>query len=298
MRILITGCRGQLGRELTRQLSEGGSALGPLPEQYAGVLYDCVDIEDFDVGDRKPVINCIRGGSYDIVINCAAMTQVDACETDPETAFRANVLAAQNIAEACELMDTKLVHLSTDYVFSGDTTSPYSEYEPTGPRSVYGKTKLAGEQLIRERCRRYFIVRTQWLYGDGRNFVRTIAAAARKTGALRVVNDQFGCPTSAVDLASHLLYLALEGRFGVYHCVNHGVASWHEFACEIVRLYGIEAEVAPCTTGEYPALAPRPAYSSLDNMMLRLTVGDRMRDWHEALAEYVQREKNNEVTAT
>ena len=294
MKLLITGCNGQLGRELRRQLAEGGSPLGPLPEQYAGALLDGVDIEDYDVGDRTAVMACLRGGNYDVVFNCAAMTQVDACESQPETAFRANALAAQNVAMACELTGARLVHVSTDYVFSGDADTPYREYDVTGPRSVYGKTKLVGETLIRECCNRYFIVRTQWLYGDGRNFVRTIAQAARKTRALKVVDDQYGCPTSAVDLASHLLRLALSDQYGVYHCVNHGVVSWYTFACEILKLQGIDAQVTPCTTREYPTPAARPEYSALDNLMLRLTVGDNMRSWEQALESYIEDEKKRE----
>jgi len=291
MRILITGANGQLGRELLKQLSEGTSELGPLPVQYAGAYVRGVDIQDFDLADKQQVLENVRGGSYDVVYNCAAMTNVDGCENDIEQAYKANTLAARNMAMACEHTGTKLVHMSTDYVFPGDASQPYREYDLTGPASVYGKTKLAGEQYIRERCNRYFIVRTQWLYGNGKNFVRTIANAAKKNGSVRVVDDQFGCPTSAVDLASHLLRIGLDNRYGVYHCVNHGVASWYEFAKEIIRLCAIEAEVLPCKTGEYPAVAPRPAYSALDNLMLRVTLGDEMRSWQDALASYIRSEK-------
>jgi len=294
MRLLITGCNGQLGRELSRQLDVGGSSLGLLPEQYSSVYYAGVDIQDFDIGNKDSVVNCIRGGSYDVVINCAAMTAVDACESQPETAYMVNALAAQNVAEACEQTGTKLIHISTDYVFAGDASLPYREYDKTAPRSVYGKTKLAGEQLVRECCRRYFIVRTQWLYGEGRNFIRAITKKAQETGQLMVVNDQFGCPTSTVDLAAHLLKIALSDRYGVYHCVNHGVTSWYDFACEILRIRGIEAQVTPCTTEQYPTPAPRPFYSALDNMMLRLTVGDTMRDWQAALQEYIENEIRTE----
>jgi dTDP-4-dehydrorhamnose reductase len=288
MRILITGSKGQLGSELARQLAAGGSGLGELPAQYRDAYVVGVDIEDFDLGDKQAVLDHVRGGSFDLVINCAAMTNVDGCEAAPDAAYKANAIAARNMAMVCEQTATKLVHLSTDYVFAGDAAEPYREYDLPAPKSVYGKTKLAGEQFVRERCYRYFIVRTQWLYGQGGNFVRTILKAARERGELKVVNDQFGCPTSAEDLAYHILKIALDNRYGIYHCVNHGVTSWFEFAREIVRLAGVDAEVRPCETFEFSRPAPRPAYSALDNMMLRLTVGDGMRDWRDALAPYVR----------
>jgi dTDP-4-dehydrorhamnose reductase len=182
-----------------------------------------------------------------------------------------------------------LCHISTDYVFSGDADQPYREYDLPNPKSVYGKTKLSGEQYAAARCRRLFVVRTQWLYGYyGNNFVKTILRLAREKGHLSVVNDQFGCPTNAVDLAHHILKISAGNCYGVYHCANHGVASWYEFAQEIVRLSGIKASVTPCTTEEFPRPAPRPAYSPLDNMMLRLTVQDTMRSWQDALAVFMQ----------
>jgi dTDP-4-dehydrorhamnose reductase len=289
MRILITGCKGQLGRELHKQLENGYSEIGSLPAQYKAPHVVGVDIDDFDLGDKQQVLNHVRGGSFDVVFNCAAFTNVDGCETEPDAAYKTNALAARNLAMVCEQTATKLVHLSTDYVFPGDAAEPYREYDLSGPRTVYGKTKLAGENFVRERCYRYFIVRTQWLYGyNGSNFVKTIMNAARQKGEISVVNDQFGCPTSAADLAHHLLKIAVDNRYGIYHCANHGVASWYDFACEIVRLAGIDAKVNPCTTAEYPRPAQRPAYSAMDNMMLRLGVGDEMRAWQDALAEFVK----------
>lgn len=289
MRILITGCKGQLGHELIKQLKNGYSEIGPLPVQYTDPHMVGIDIDDFDLGDKQAVLDHVRDGSFDVVINCAAMTNVDGCEADPDAAYKTNALAARNLAMACEQTATKLVHLSTDYVFPGDVQQPYREFDLTGPQNVYGKTKLAGECFIRERCYRYFIVRTQWLYGyNGGNFVKTIMKTARENGKVNVVNDQFGCPTSAADVAHHILKIAADNRYGIYHCVNHGVTSWYDFTREIIKLAGIDAEVNPCTTLEFPRPAHRPAYSALDNMMLRLTVGDEMRSWQDAIAEYIK----------
>ena len=288
MRILITGCRGQLGTELQKQLSEGRSEIGEIPKVYHNATVVGVDLDNFDLSDKEAVKRNLRDGSYDLVINCAAYTNVDGCETNQDTAYAANALSIRNLAETCESTATKLVHISTDYVFAGDAAEPYREYDLPNPVTVYGKTKLAGETFIRERCRRHFVLRTAWLYGqNGNNFVKAILRKAKATGAVTVVDDQVGNPTSAADLAHHILEVAQGNRYGVYHCTNNGICSWYEFACEIVRLSGIEATVTPCTTDEYPSAAHRPAYSALDNMMLRLTSGDHMRHWKDALADYM-----------
>lgn len=289
MRILITGCRGQLGTELIKQLDAGLSELGKLPAVYADPYVKGVDIDDFDLSDKDAVYQHLDDESYDLAVNCAAYTNVDGCETSPDTAWAANAIAVRNLAEACERTATKLAHVSTDYVFDGKADRPYREYDLTAPNTVYGKTKLAGEQFAQQRCRRTFIIRTQWLYGyHGSNFVKTILTAAKEKGAVSVVNDQFGCPTNAVDVAHHILKIAATNKYGLYHCANHGVASWYDFTCEIVKLAGVDAQVTSCTTAEYPRPAPRPAYSALDNMALRITVGDDMRLWQDAIAAYIQ----------
>lgn len=290
MRILITGCKGQLGTEIAKQIAEGHSEIGPIPKMYHNATVVGVDMDDFDLSDKSAVKKNLHDGSYDIVFNCAAFTNVNACESSQDTAYAANALAIRNLAEVCESTATKLVHVSTDYVFSGDATEPYREYDIPSPVTVYGKTKLAGEICLRERCRRHFILRTAWLYGyNGNNFVRTMVRLAKEKGEIRVVNDQFGNPTSAADLAHHMLEVAQGNRYGVYHCTNNGVCSWYDFACEIIRLSGIPCRVIPITTAEYPTPAHRPAYSALDNMMLRLTCGDQMRDWKDALAEFMSK---------
>jgi dTDP-4-dehydrorhamnose reductase len=222
------------------------------------------------------------------IINCAAYTNVDKCESDADGAMKANAAGPRNLALAAEETGAKLIHISTDYVFSGDDASPRNEWDMPNPQSVYGYSKLLGEQYVRQFCRRSFIVRTAWLYGyTGNNFVKTVLKAARETGKVKVVNDQRGNPTNAADLAHHLLKLAATDGYGLYHCTNKGECSWYEFAAEFLRLSGLGHTIVPCTTEEYPRPAKRPAYSSLENRMLRITVGDEMRTWQDAIGAYM-----------
>ena len=201
---------------------------------------------------------------------------------------------------AAEEIGAKLVHVSTDYVFSGDAAQPVWEYDLPAPRSVYGKTKLLGEQYVQQFCTHYLIVRTAWLYGyAGNNFVKTILRLARQNGGVTVVDDQLGNPTNAADLAHEILNLLVTKEYGVYHCTGEGVCSWCEFAAEIIRLSGIPATVTPCTTEQFIAgakkqIAPRPAYSALENAMLKATIGNEMRDWKTALACFFENYKPEE----
>ncbi|MDL2252489.1 dTDP-4-dehydrorhamnose reductase [Ruminococcaceae bacterium OttesenSCG-928-I18] len=293
MRILITGANGQLGTELVRQLESGKSALGDIPKVLQGAVVAAVDIEDGDLTKLRVVQGLLAEHTPDVVINCAAFTNVDKCETERDTAFAANALAPRNLAIACEAAGAKLIHISTDYVFNGQGEIPFSEADLPAPRSVYGATKRLGEEYVRAFCSRWFIVRTAWLYGrQGGNFVKTILRVAKEKGELQVVNDQRGNPTNAEDLAHHLLLLAPTEEYGIYHGTGNGICSWYDFASEIVRLSGIKAQVKPCSTDEFyqqaKRQAERPAYSALDHSMLRATVGDHMRPWREALAPYIE----------
>ena len=208
--------------------------------------------------------------------------------------MKANAIGPRNLAMAAQQAGAKLVHVSTDYVFSGEDEAEKHEWDIAGPRSVYGSSKLLGEKYVAEQCSRYFIVRTAWLYGYiGGNFVKTILKAGKERGELKVVNDQRGNPTNAADLAHHLLKLAATKEYGVYHCTNNGTCSWYDFACEFVNLAGFPCRILPCTTEEFPRPAKRPAYSSLDNMMLRCTVGDEMRSWQNAIAAYMEHYNND-----
>lgn len=293
MKILITGCNGQLGTELQAQLRRGESELGPIPDRLKNATVLPVDVDQLDITDRAEVVNFVRRHQPDTIINCAAFTNVDGCETSKDAAFKVNALGPRNLAIAADKINARLIHVSTDYVFSGEGDTPLDECDLPAPRSAYGTTKLLGEQYVQRFCRRHFIVRTAWLYGyNGKNFVKTMINAGKKFGKLTVVNDQLGNPTNAADLAHHILKLAVSHEYGTYHCTGNGICSWYDFAAEIIRLAGVEATVAPCTTAEYaaahPEAASRPAWSALDNRMLRCTVGDEMRPWQQALAAYFE----------
>ncbi|MDM8200859.1 dTDP-4-dehydrorhamnose reductase [Gemmiger sp. An87] len=291
MKILITGASGQLGTEIQRQLKNGGSALGPVPERLKNATVIATDVNELDITDRDATIAFVRRHQPDTIISCAAFTNVDGCESNPEAAFKVNAIGASNLAQAAERINARLIHVSTDYVFRGEGNKPLDESERVDPKSVYGKTKALGEEYVKNFCHRYFIVRTAWLYGyAGKNFVKTIVNAGKKFGKLEVVSDQLGNPTNAEDLAHHILQLAVSHDYGVYHCTGEGICSWYEFASEIIRLSGVDATVAPCTSAEYsakhPAAADRPAWSALENRMLACTVGNQMRDWKVALADF------------
>ncbi|WP_283129244.1 dTDP-4-dehydrorhamnose reductase, partial [Allofournierella massiliensis] len=261
------------------------------PERLKNATVIATDVAELDITDRDATIAFVRRHQPDTIISCAAFTNVDGCETNPEAAFKVNAIGASNLAQAAERINARLIHVSTDYVFRGEGDKPLDESERVDPKSVYGKTKALGEEYVKNFCHRYFIVRTAWLYGyAGKNFVKTIVNAGKKFGRLEVVSDQLGNPTNAEDLAHHILQLAVSHDYGVYHCTGEGVCSWYEFASEIIRLSGVDATVAPCTSAEYsakhPAAADRPAWSALENRMLACTVGNHMRDWKEALADF------------
>ena len=288
MNILITGARGQLGAELTALLEGGVSPLGGIPGSLRECRVIAADADMLDITDQAAVRRFIDKRRPRLVVNCAAKTNVDRCETEADEAMRVNALGPRYLAEACADTGAELVQVSTDYVFPGDASAPYAEWDVCGPTSMYGKSKLLGEQYVRESGCRCYIVRTAWLYGrTGRNFVRTVLRVARERGALQVVNDQRGSPTNAADLAWHILRIADSAQYGVYHVTGGGECSWYEFACEIVRLSGLSCTVTPCTSDEYPSPVKRPAYSALEHRMLRCTVGDRMRPWQEALADFM-----------
>jgi len=291
MKILITGDKGQLGTELTEILASMCSEIGPIPEVNKSAEIVGIDIDTSDISDAE----ALKGFAllheekpFDLIINCAAMTNVDACETEFEDAMKGNAIAPGNIARFAEKQGAKLVHLSTDYIFDGKSDTPYTENDTPSPATVYGGSKLLGELNIKDNCPRAFIVRTAWLYGrTGNNFVKTILKIASEKDRITVVNDQVGNPTNANDLAHHILKIGAGEDYGIYHVTGNGICSWYEFAQEIVRLSGLECEVVPVTTEEFPRPAPRPAFSAMDHIRLRETVGDEMRPWQEALAAFI-----------
>lgn len=294
MKILVTGERGQLGNELRRCFETMHAEIGSIPAAYEGAEVDYIDYGVLDISDAAAVEAWFaEHGPYDLVINCAAITNVDGCEQNEDAAYAVNALGAQNMALATEACGGKIVHVSTDYVFPGTDPAPRAETDETGPVSAYGRTKLAGELLVAEACPRNFIIRTAWLYGYvGKNFVKTMLRLGRDNGKIAVVNDQFGNPTSANDLAYEILKIAATDDYGIYHCTNKNTCSWFEFACAIVDAAGIDCEKEGLSSSEYkerfPESADRPAYSSLANAHLEATLGDEMRLWQDALNEYLE----------
>lgn len=274
MKILVTGVKGQLGREIIRQGSEHELVL--------------TDRAKLDITNGSDVRELFRAVKPEAVIHCAAYTNVDGAEADPDGAFKVNVIGSQNIASGCLETGARLVQVSTDYVFDGTASEPYREFDPVNPQSVYGRTKWQGEELVRQILGRHYILRTAWLYGEGNNFVRTMLRLADEQPFLKVVIDQIGTPTSTVDLTKAIFRLLSSDAYGTYHGTCQGACSWYDFAQEIFRQAGKEIEVRPVTTAEFPRPAHRPAHSVLDNYMLRMTVGDPMRSWQEALQEYLK----------
>jgi len=293
MKILITGANGQLGTELLDMLRSGQAEIGAIPAAYTNAEVLAVDKEQLDLTDFAALQQTLRQFAPDLIINCAAYTNVDGCEQNQDIAFQVNSLVPQQLALYAAKVGCKLVQVSTDYVFAGNGDQPYKEWDLCAPNSVYGKSKYLGEQYALQ-CGKAFVVRTAWLYGyHGHNFIKTIVRAAKAGKSLKVVDDQLGNPTNANDLAYHILKLALTEQYGIYHCTNNGTCSWYEFACAFLQMAGIDNLPAACSTEEFyagkePKPAARPAYSSLDNMALRNTVGDEMRVWQDALAQYMK----------
>lgn len=276
MKVVITGAKGQLGQELVKVFDD--------EHEVTGIYKDDLDITA--AGKVKDFISSIKP---DLVIHCAAMTNVDGCEGDPDMAYKVNAFGTQNIAVACQKVDTEMVYVSTDFVFAGDKDEPYIEFDETGPLSVYGKSKLAGENYVRNLLNRYYIVRTAWLYGEGHNFVRTMLRLAEEKEYLEVVDDQVGTPTCAKELAIAISKLVGTDLYGTYHASNNGSCSWYEFARKIFELKGIDIEVKPITSDKLGRPARRPAYSVMRNFALESQGIYVMRDWEEALEEYLEK---------
>ncbi len=284
-RIFITGASGQLGLALNRLMSG--------QEEYRICRTDAVsspdgEVQALDITDELAVQEAISGFDPDIIINCAAMTAVDLCETEQDKAYRINALGPKNLALAAEKCGAKLIHVSTDYVYDGQADKPYIETDATNPVSVYGRTKLEGDRFVSEICSKYFILRTAWVYGEGKNFVKTMLRLAEAGNHIRVVSDQYGTPTSALELAKVIIFLMETDSYGIYHTTCEGSTSWYEFAKIIFKLTGKTVEVEPIPTSEYPTPAKRPMYSVLENKALKDRHGYYMKDWTKALEEYMK----------
>lgn len=282
MKVLVIGASGQLGTDLCEALRD--SELIPLTHK---------DIEITDMSSVKQAFNDYKP---DIIVNTAAYVRVDDCEDEKDKAFQVNVLGARNVAVVAQELGVRLVHLSTDYVFGGEgepRTTPYTEFDTPVPLSIYGKSMLAGENLVRHFCFRHFIVRASALFGiagsraKGGNFVETMLRLARERDELRVVNDQVFSPTYTRDLAGKIAQLLDTEYYGIFHITNKGTCSWYEFTVEILKLTGVETPVIPITSDQYPQKAQRPRYSVLDNYHLRLLGMNDMRAWQDALKDYL-----------
>ncbi len=280
-KILVTGCSGQLGRAVNQFYAD-----------RTDLEFVNTDVGKLDIADIQAVMKLAKEINPYAIINCAAYTAVDACETNQDLAFKVNTLGARNLAIAAQETGAKLIHISTDYVFDGTKKGAYYETDPTGPASVYGATKEAAERMVKELCSRYFILRTAWLYGEGKNFARTMLRLAEQGDKVRVVCDQIGTPTSTVELTKGIDSLLFSDNYGLFHATCEGQCSWADFAREVFRLAQKAVVVEDVTTArylaDYPQQAARPANSVLENYMFKMTNGYHFSHWQEAIAEYMK----------
>ncbi|MCG7384159.1 dTDP-4-dehydrorhamnose reductase [Paenibacillus sp. ACRRY] len=282
MKVLVTGANGQLGRDVVLLLEKEGHA-----------VLAC-DRDQMDITNQAQCSEVISSYHPEVVIHCAAYTAVDAAETDIDGAYKVNAVGTRNVAVAAERAGAKLIYISTDYVFDGNSLTPYQEYDDTNPQSVYGKSKRAGELLVQSLSSKWFVVRTSWVYGlYGNNFVKTILKLGQEKPKLQVVHDQKGSPTFTVDLAGFILELMQTEMYGVYHASNSGTCTWYDFTEAIfaearnVEGFTIQAQLEPCTTEQFPRPAPRPRNSVMDHLSIRTNGLADIRPWREGLREFI-----------
>jgi len=273
--VLVTGSKGQLGNEVQ-----------VLAYSYPQFEFIFTDVEELDICNREAVENYFAERKIDVLLNCAAYTAVDKAEEDVELCYRINEKAVGILGEVAAQYGTKMVHVSTDYVFDGTSYLPYTEDRPVCPATVYGKSKLAGELLLMDVCPAAVIVRTSWLYSSfGNNFVKTMIKLGRERDTLNVIFDQVGTPTYAADLADALLQIVSADKFipGVYHYSNEGVCSWYDFTIAIHQIAGINCRVLPIESKDYPAKTPRPHYSVLNKKKIKTNYNIQIPHWEDGL---------------
>ena len=272
-KVLVTGANGMLGQDLCPILEKNG--------------YDVIrtDVQTLDITNPDMVETVLQKETPDIVIHCAAYTNVDKAEEDLATARKINANGNENLAKTCGKIGATLVYISTDYVFAGNGTKPYEPTDKTAPLNNYGLTKWEGEEAVRKYCKKHYITRTSWLYGiHGKNFVETMISLADRP-EVKVVDDQVGCPTWTVELSNGIIKLLGEqAPFGTYHVCGSGKTSWYGFAKKMFELSGLKVNLNPCTTEEFPRPAKRPSYSVMDNHGI-------CRNWEDALADYIKLRK-------
>ncbi|HDH05218.1 MAG TPA: dTDP-4-dehydrorhamnose reductase [Nitrospirae bacterium] len=275
MKVALTGSDGMLGSDISKVFSD--------------IELTAFTLNDFDITDLDKSVSIIKETNPDFLIHTAAYTDVDGCELDPEKAYLVNGIGARNAAIACEEIKCPIIYISTDYVFDGAKKEPYDEWDITDPINRYGLSKLLGERFVSSMTNRFYIVRTSWLYGrNGKNFVETISRLLSEKDEIDVVDDQVGSPTFTYDLALKLRELIGKG-YGTYHITNSSHCSWYEFAVEIAGQKPGKTRIKPTTSDKFKRAAKRPAFSVLDNAMLRLEGLDELRPWKDALKDYYRR---------
>lgn len=277
MKVLVTGINGQLGHDVMGELKKRGhEAVG-------------VDIEEMDITDAECVKRVMTQTAPEAVIHCSAYTAVDRAEEEVELCRQVNAEGTKNVAEVCDGLDCKLLYLSTDYIFSGEGERPWEPGDEPDPLNIYGLTKFEGEQEIKSRMDKYFIVRISWVFGvNGNNFIKTMLRLGRENGSVRVVDDQIGSPTYTYDLAVLLVDMIETEKYGEYHASNEGTCSWYEFAKEIFSAAGMnEVEVTPVSSEEFPAKAKRPKNSRMSKEKLVKNGFNKLPSWQDAVKRYV-----------
>jgi dTDP-4-dehydrorhamnose reductase len=280
MNVLIAGAEGQLGRELEKQIQP---LLGDVIDNIV-----LTDLANLDITDERKVFSRVIEDKPDVIINCAAYTDVDACEVHENLAFRVNAVGARNLSAAAYHVGAKIVQVSTDYVFDGEIRRPHREYDRINPQTRYGMSKALGEELVIGTNPRHFILRTSWLFGDGKNFIRTMLRLAKERQELHVVDDQIGSPTSTVDLVRCIIRLMQTESYGVYHGSSMGSCSWYHLTQRIFEIKGMNVKLTPISTEELGRPAKRPKYSVLENFMLELIGLNLFRSWEEGVKEYLE----------
>jgi dTDP-4-dehydrorhamnose reductase len=276
MKVLITGVKGQLGYDVEAECKR------------RGIVPIGVDIEDMDITDAESTKRVIEAAAPDAVIHCAAYTAVDAAEDHEELCRKVNGDGTQNIANVCKTLDIPMMYISTDYVFDGEGEKPWEPDEERHPLNVYGQTKYEGELAVQNTLEKYFIVRITWVFGiNGKNFVKAILKKAKEQGEVQVVNDQIGSPTFTYDLAKLMADMIVTDKYGIYHATNEGICSWYEFACEIVRMGKVDAQVKPVDSSAYPAKAKRPKNSRMSKEKLIENGFSLLPTWQDALERYI-----------
>ncbi len=283
MKVLVIGCGGQLGSDFTTLCKKGGHDVTAL------------DYPQVDITDQKQLLPIVTSCAPQVIVNCAAFTNVDLCETQEHLAFELNASGPRNLALCAQQTDSLLVHFSTDYVFDGLGSRPYTENDQPSPATAYGRSKLQGEKNIADILDNHMIFRIAWLYGNnGSNFVKTIRRAALKNKdlnqPLNVVADQIGTPTWTVDVCKQVLTIMKGDQRGIFHCTSEGECSWYDFAVEILKAASIPVEVKPCTTDQFPRPAQRPPFSVLKNERLQELGKNTMPQWVDGFIKFLQSE--------